>query len=1499
MNSLKRLRKTSPEIRGPDDQPRKRWKEEGLGMAMETGKLLLAVVARASDALPPLKGAISGLEFVIEHLEKVGDIKMNLTNLLERIEKIHEMLSSGLCDNNERKGRETLDKELQRLTTAIKTMKDRPMWTRVIKAKNDAARMAEYINEVERALFDYQLSLTQGLYSMNLAQLNNDELAILTRLIRAPDAGFEGSDDRTRCLAGTRIAVLRDLAAWAADPSALQLFWLYGLAGSGKSTIAQSFAESLVADRKLGASFFCSRNSQKRGDLKMIFPTLAFQLARADNPRSMGFRVSLLRTLKAYPDIASASMVKQLELLLVVPAQESGIDTIVVLDALDECKDERTTSIILELLSKSIQLMPSLKFFITSRPDSHIRSGFRLQELRPITEVMILHEVGATSVHADIGLFLRTRLTSIAASRSDLDLSEQWPQDHDIEALTKKASGLFIFASTVVKYIESGNHDPKVRLRELLDKAAGSQGEGLSGLDELYYGILNSAVADLAHDEHSLQRLRSILGLLVVAIDPLPGPAIADMLGITWFNVKTSLRPLHSLLIAADSRILPVRFCHKSFPDFLTDRRRCRDERLFVHGSFNHLNVTQYSFVLMESSLKKNICRLPRYSSNSTLDRSLVEQTIGEALRYSCRHWATHISLSGSSPSDHLQVVRPLLHRFLATRQLHWFEVLSLLQELWRAHISLKTVIEWLNLEPELYQDLLPWARDGYKFVLYASDLISDSVSHIYHSALPMAPETSLLKKSAWEDLRTEIKVLAGVRLYWSDDAHLRTLYSASPIEAIHFSQDSSILAICARCNERTVCIDVYRPTTGEKLTRLSDVTDNGENTQDHQHNAILSFSPDNRTLAVITEGGRCVVIWDAVSGASVARLAQPTGYKAHSLAFHPDIDNLLLCGMVGDSSSSSCKQLILVWHSVAHTYQTIFEQNQLQPHTLPLCWLRRTDSPSIVVGSLSGKSRVWQVEPPNQVQVLNPPSYSSVVIAVASSTDGALVASSFLHSLPSVAVYDMGTGELLYSLRGLVDPVQSLQFVPTARAQRPALTLVSRSTLHLSHLCSGDPTESVTGLTSKVKFNALSNGRGGVKPYAAELSSDGKCLAVRTESGTVELWDASRVQELASDTLQGHDSTRLEHANAISENAAYSSDGQSAAAIFTDGTIRVSSFGAGRDIARRTARARVNKIAFLRDNRHIIYCDRKANSVFLWDLARDVVGPSKLSTKHTKQRRGGTTAAYYITPEPQSHRQLGCVCITTSREDYSARPESVYEVKDNNGSQDEDVDWITVQCWAILDMLPVGEEEVVMTEVARGSFRRTINSLIHVNPQAMGEVDYPLKRVLPPAWLKNPFGVCYSGRRSDSESQDGDCQVALAPLLSSHMLPEVEWSFCNEEWAAHWQDTSMAPLSLELPERHDLDGYYSSICPLRQLLSLESHEYVRKIRLTRVDKGETVLQLPVGALRWAHFGNVRSEWDTANRLRLDIQYPNRRQNPSTKMIVDFADVNLDNDIPF
>ena len=114
----------------------------------------------------------------------------------------------------------------------------------------------------------------------------------------AADAGHH-SGNRQGCFKGTRRDVLQHIECWLVDEQDQRVFWLNGLAGTGKSTITQTFAEMCFADGRLGASFFCSRDFEDRSNLHMIFPTLAFQLAY-QYPQ---LRNELLQVLRASPDV--------------------------------------------------------------------------------------------------------------------------------------------------------------------------------------------------------------------------------------------------------------------------------------------------------------------------------------------------------------------------------------------------------------------------------------------------------------------------------------------------------------------------------------------------------------------------------------------------------------------------------------------------------------------------------------------------------------------------------------------------------------------------------------------------------------------------------------------------------------------------------------------------------------------------------------------------------------------------------------------------------------------------------------------------------------------------------------------------------------------------------------------------------------------------------------------------------------------------------------------
>jgi len=101
------------------------------------------------------------------------------------------------------------------------------------------------------------------------------DMSVLNNCCHAHGVGYRHGN-RKGCLKGTRENVMNEVELWAEDVEKSHIFWLNGLAGTGKSTIAQTISERMFADGHLGASFFCSRGFEDCSNLQFIFPTLAF-----------------------------------------------------------------------------------------------------------------------------------------------------------------------------------------------------------------------------------------------------------------------------------------------------------------------------------------------------------------------------------------------------------------------------------------------------------------------------------------------------------------------------------------------------------------------------------------------------------------------------------------------------------------------------------------------------------------------------------------------------------------------------------------------------------------------------------------------------------------------------------------------------------------------------------------------------------------------------------------------------------------------------------------------------------------------------------------------------------------------------------------------------------------------------------------------------------------------------------------------------------------------
>jgi len=484
---------------------------------------------------------------------------------------------------------------------------------------------------------------------------------------------------------------------WIRDFDKPPVYWLNGLAGTGKSTIAQTIAERTFADGQLGASFFCSRDFLDRSNLQLIFPTLAVQLAR----KYTEFRSIFIPLVESDPGIADESLYHQMKKLIVQPLRVSGISTVIIIDALDECKDEGPASAILSVLGQFVSKLPTVKFFLTGRPEPRIREGFRFPLLAKAMDMFILHEVEPSQVGSDIRLFFRHSLLETAVHQDPHD--NEWPTVEQVDLLCKQAAGLFVYAVALVKFIHHRNDDPKEQLDRLLQAPAETMYEGktkfnsTTTLDLLYLSILQEAFGDdYPEDDH---KIRSVLGAITLAANPLSPSTVATLLGFSTKGVFLRLSSIHSLLILQEDVNHPVQAFHKSFPDFIVDPTRCINQRFHIPPPTHHSELLIGCLKLMSQKLGKNMCKLPDAIANNEVGdlQKRVEQYVSHELRYACKSWHKHL-IDAHAMLAYRDKITSILHQFLEEKFLCWLEVLSVLGAAEDAVDALEAATQWLEV---------------------------------------------------------------------------------------------------------------------------------------------------------------------------------------------------------------------------------------------------------------------------------------------------------------------------------------------------------------------------------------------------------------------------------------------------------------------------------------------------------------------------------------------------------------------------------------------------------------------------------------------------------------------------------------------------------------------------------------------------------------------------------------------------------------------------------
>ncbi|KAK7042831.1 hypothetical protein R3P38DRAFT_326377 [Favolaschia claudopus] len=375
--------------------------------------------------------------------------------------------------------------------------------------------------------------------------------------------------DRPSCHPKTREGYLSQLEAWSQKKSSDHpgIFWIYGPAGTGKSAIMQSFCERLQGESRLGASFFFKKDHLSRGNVMKVFPTIAYHLARA----SPELELAITTGVREDSAIFSKSLDIQLQKLIIDPCQTVtlALPLVIAIDGLDECHEEKSQQEILRCLGTAHDHFKSqLAILIASRPEPDIQSVFQ-EPCLMATETLEIH--GSKD---DVRTYLVDEFRQIRETYSSLHAAPvSWPGDDVVEQFVTQSSGHFVYASTVVRFIDDKDWNPEERLRIIrgIEKQELFSTSPFSTLDRLYTGILA--------DVPNRPRLLRILSILAAGLQ-LSNSQMGQLLGLESIDIQTTLRRLHSLInvpaVVGDDEDTDddITVHHASFLDFLNDPAR-------------------------------------------------------------------------------------------------------------------------------------------------------------------------------------------------------------------------------------------------------------------------------------------------------------------------------------------------------------------------------------------------------------------------------------------------------------------------------------------------------------------------------------------------------------------------------------------------------------------------------------------------------------------------------------------------------------------------------------------------------------------------------------------------------------------------------------------------------------------------------------------------------------------------------------------------------------
>ncbi|KAI5117200.1 hypothetical protein M0805_004970 [Coniferiporia weirii] len=955
------------------------------------------------------------------------------------------------------------------------------------------------------------------------------------------------------CLEGTRETVFRRIREWGDSES--KLFWLHGVAGSGKSSIANSVAHMFKQQLCLSACFFCKRDDPECRNPKAVIPTLAYQFSKWHDV----YRAAILSVIRGGNELElSQDLQRQFELLIAEPLHTPSLvskdlpphQLVVVIDALDECGDMSSRIHVAKLLVRLSRAASWLKVFVTSRTLPELEEVF-VQAGSGCEILDVNASFGHNEVERDI-----LQYTRHCAKSSRVKLGEE-----QIKLLAMKASGLFIWITTVFKFISKQLNKQKAISSILSSSSAGSPE---AELDQVYTTVIQGISAG----EDNMKIVKMILSLVACISKnrPLPENALLQFLPETELQIeqdvlKETVDSLQAVMYRDTAKDDAIRVCHPSFLDFISTKSRSKI--YWTEPEVLESTLARRCFEIMLSQLRFNICHLESsFILNDDIQdiQNLVFKYIPEHLQYSCLYWMNHFAHSSLDTSD--QQVQSLLKGLLChPRALYWLECLSILK-------SLKMGIDTLTSCMNQFQSvdyIATMCQELYKFISAYYTPASVSTPHLYLSALSWAPTESNIVRILYPYFSNQPLVGIGRETKWKST--LWTSDTGSSIECVAYSLDGRHIVSGSRDKTLKIWDAQTGDAVGEPLTGHEDWV------------RSVAYSPDGRHI-VSGSHDRTLRIWDAQTRDAVGEPL--TGHEdwVSSVAYSPDGRHIV---------SGSCDRTLRIWD--AHTKNAVGEP--LTGHSEPVHSVAySSDGRHIVSGSYDKTLRIWDAHTGDAVGELT--GHSDSVTSVALSPDGRHIVSGSYDA--TLRIWDAQTGDAVGEpLTGHEDWVSSVAYSPDGRH------IVSGSrdwTLRIWDAQTGDAVgEPLTGHSYTVRSVAY--------------SPDGRHIVSGSRDWTLKIWDA-QTRDAVGEPLTGREDWV--------RSVAYSPDGRHIVSGSEDKTLRIWDAQTGDAVGEPLTGHSVSvcSVAYSPDGRHIVSGSYDA-TLRIWDAhTGDAVGEPLIGHSYT-----------------------------------------------------------------------------------------------------------------------------------------------------------------------------------------------------------------------------------------------------------------------------------------